>query len=152
MGPGHAIKCMVFDPGQTGFEGNNPGILYTGISRATTLGNGCVKNDSAFYLAGPYATKDRLTNLTQMRAKGRKKVTYLTVLRRQRWLDFLSVSELRTRSLPTAEHSELKRWLVTSTETKILLPTSFIFDFFIHINTYDSSREKFSTRYILPGD
>jgi hypothetical protein len=101
---------MVFDPGQTGFEGNNPGILYTGISRATTLGNGCV-NASAFYLAGPNATKDRLTNLTQLRAKGRKKVTYLAVLRRQKWLDYLGNAELQTQSLPTAEPSALKKWL-----------------------------------------
>jgi len=110
VGPGHAIPCMVFDPGQTGFEGNNPGILYTGISRATTLGNGCV-NDSAFYLAGPYATKDRLTNLTQIRAKGRKKVTYLAVLRRQKWLDFLRAAEVESKSFPTEQSSTLKTWL-----------------------------------------
>ena len=110
VGPEHAIKSMVFDPGQTGFEGNNPGILYTGISRATTLGNGCV-NDSAFYLAGPYATKDRLTNLTQIRAKGRKKVTYLAVLRRQKWLDFLRAAEVESKSFPTEQSSTLKTWL-----------------------------------------
>jgi len=110
VGPEHAIKSMVFDPGQTGFEGNNPGILYTGISRATTLGRGCVDN-SAFYLAGPYATKDRLTNLTQIRAKGRKKVTYLAVLRRQKWLDFLRAAEVESKSFPTEQSSTLKTWL-----------------------------------------
>jgi len=110
VGPEHAIKSMVFDPGQTGFEGNNPGILYTGISRATTLGRGCVDN-SAFYLAGPYATKDRLTNLTQIRAKGRKKVTYLAVLRRQKWLDFLRAAEVESKSFPTEQSSSLKTWL-----------------------------------------
>ena len=110
VGPGHAIKFMVFDPGHTGFEGNNPGILYTGISRATTLGNGCV-DDSAFYLAGPSATKDRLTNLTHIRAKGRKKTTYLAILRRQKWLDFLKAAELQSKLFPAATTSTLKTWL-----------------------------------------
>ena len=118
VGPGHAIPCMVLDPGRTGFEGNNPGILYTGISRATTLGNGCV-NDSAFYLAGPNATKDRLTNLTQLRAKGRKKVTYLAVLRRQKWLDYLSEAQFQTQSLPTADPAALKRWLKTNKQISL---------------------------------
>jgi hypothetical protein len=109
---------MVLDPGRTGFEGNNPGILYTGISRATTLGNGCV-NDSAFYLAGPNATKDRLTNLTQLRAQGRKKVTYLAVLRRQKWLDYLSEAQFQTQSLPTADPAALKRWLKTNKQISL---------------------------------
>ena len=110
VGPGHPIKSMVFDPGTTGFEGNNPGILYTGISRATTLGNGCVDN-SSFYLAGPSATKDRLTNLTQIRAKGRQKKTYLAVLRRQQWVEYLKNAELESKLFPAATPSALKSWL-----------------------------------------
>ena len=63
--------------------------------------------------------KDRLTNLTQLRAQGRKKVTYLAVLRRQRWLDYLSEAQFQTQSLPTADPAALKRWLKTNKQISL---------------------------------
>jgi len=53
-----------------------------------------------------------LTNLTHIRAKGRKKTTYLAaILLRQKWLDFLKAAELESKLFPAATTSTLKTWL-----------------------------------------
>ena len=49
--PKNAVDCVVvFYPGNNKFEGNNPGLLYMGKSRATTSGTG--RLDSALYFSG----------------------------------------------------------------------------------------------------
>ena len=47
------------------FEGNNPGTLYMGASRATTAGTG--NEDSALYFSGQNMNKFRVLNPTLQR-------------------------------------------------------------------------------------
>ena len=35
----NAVDRVIVDPGDKKFEGNNPGLLYMAVSRATTLGD-----------------------------------------------------------------------------------------------------------------
>ena len=76
IGPaGQPFKIMIFSPGDASFEGNNPGILYTGgCSRATTFG-GCDINKSAFYLTGKGVNLERFMNLVNKRVGGSYKRT-----------------------------------------------------------------------------
>jgi hypothetical protein len=43
------IQSIVVDPGNRGFEGNNPGLFYTLASRGTTLGVESDNLSSALY-------------------------------------------------------------------------------------------------------
>ena len=88
VGPEHPTKCMVFEPGNSSFEGNNPGLLYTGLSRATTLGRGNI-NDSALYLTGNNSNENRFCNLVHYRQKNKKNEKYIAIRRRDRWLQYL---------------------------------------------------------------
>ena len=45
--PDNPIKTLIVNPGSINFESNNPGLLYTTISRATTIGED--GGDSAIY-------------------------------------------------------------------------------------------------------
>ena len=81
VGPDHPMKYMIFEPGTSTFEGNNPGLLYTGLSRATTLGNGNI-NESALYLTGTNANEDRFCNLVHYWQKHKKNEIISTRIRR----------------------------------------------------------------------
>ena len=45
--PDNPMKSIIVNPGNINFESNNPGLLYTTISRATTIGED--GGDSAIY-------------------------------------------------------------------------------------------------------
>ena len=51
-GPTKDIKAIVVDVGSTLFESINPGVLYTALSQASTLGDESLTN-SAIYFSGP---------------------------------------------------------------------------------------------------
>lgn len=70
VGETYPIKIMVFDMGDSGVEGRNPGFVYSGISRALTLGMGDV-NASSLYFTG-FFDKHRLTDLVRKRTSGKK--------------------------------------------------------------------------------
>ena len=63
--PKNAVDRIVFDPGNKQFEGNNPGTLYMGASRATTAGTG--NRDSALYFSGQNMNTFRVINLRLQR-------------------------------------------------------------------------------------
>ena len=56
-------ESIVVDPGNKNREGNCPGLLYTAVSRATTLGNEDGL-DSALYFTEDYSTDERFRNIT----------------------------------------------------------------------------------------
>ena len=61
--PPNMIRRIIVDPGTKQFEGNNPGLFYTIMTRATTLGTN--KMDSAIYFTGWNMTKERIKNITR---------------------------------------------------------------------------------------
>ena len=121
VGPGECSQIMVFEPGTTSFEGHNPGILYTGLSRAKTLGLGNI-NQSAFYLTGSNATYDRITNLKYYRRKtSNAKSQYKSINRRQKWVDFLDEREKQTKQYDISfeQQSHLNKWIQHVNTNKI---------------------------------
>ena len=83
--PSNAVDVIVVDPGTRTFEGNNPGLLYMGVSRATTAGTN--KRDSALFFTGPNMNRARIMGITYQKGmwNGRKKL-YKKVELRERWV------------------------------------------------------------------
>ena len=69
--PPNAIQTIVCDPGTCQFEGKNPGLFYTILSRVTSLGDygdNLPESDrfknSAIYFIGQNMNKNRIRNIT----------------------------------------------------------------------------------------
>ncbi len=113
VGPTHPNKFMVFNPGNTGFEGRCPGLLYTGLSRASSLGNDI--NSSSFYLHGHDATMDRLTDVIHSRSHRNRGNLYKAIETRNQWIHFLSKKEQRTDlSLSEERKIHVIQWIQNS--------------------------------------
>lgn len=112
-GPTKDIKAIVVDVGSTLFESINPGVLYTALSRASTLGDESLTN-SAIYFSGPL-TYDRLTNVKYTRAKNNtnKKTLYQKVFMRDEWIKYLDDQIQKTYHVSEEEISELLQWIST---------------------------------------
>jgi hypothetical protein len=99
------IQRLVIDLGTRQFEGNNPGLTYTALSRATTLGDPDDIMTSALYFDGTL-TPDRLTNITtRMDNKG----LYKKVLLRHQWVKHIEKNRL-TLDFPSLETTTLFNW------------------------------------------
>lgn len=83
--PPNAVKRIIVYPGPRSFEGKNPGLLYTIISRVTTMGNPQDKFSSAIYFDGMDATTERYINIT-LGANGKQ---YAKVTDRKNWIQYL---------------------------------------------------------------
>ena len=99
----NAIGRIICDPGTKRFEGQNPGLLYTILSRATTLGED--KMSSAVYFTGNNATKARFQNITQ----GIHGTTYKKVILRERWMAVLKKG-IRQDNMTVKEQQQLIKW------------------------------------------
>jgi hypothetical protein len=65
VGPGHAIPCIIIQPGNISMERNCPGLLYMFISRGTTIGTKENRYTSAIFFFTSELTKDHIQNLTK---------------------------------------------------------------------------------------
>ena len=83
--PENAIKKIIVDPGTRGFEGENVGLFYQLLSRATTIGHPEDKLSSAIYFDGNNFNQHRFENLTM---KNEKEMYKMASLRKQ-WVDYL---------------------------------------------------------------
>ena len=69
--PPNPIKRIICDPGTRQFEGQNIGLFYTVLSRATTLGDNetCPEHEKyknlVIYFIGSNMNKSRITNITR---------------------------------------------------------------------------------------
>lgn len=108
-GPSKAIKKLIVDVGNSNFEAINPGVLYTALSRASTLGNS--EQDSAIYFSGPL-TFDRLTNVRYKRSHNQKKI-YEKVEMREKWISYLKERKQHTEVISFGERQQLKHWATT---------------------------------------
>ena len=77
--------CIICDPDNKKFEGRCTGLLYTALSRATTLGDETGRH-LAIYFTGEFFNYDRIKNLAK---KHNGKEEYENVIRRRTWVDFL---------------------------------------------------------------
>ncbi len=77
--------CIVCDPGEKRFEGTNIGMLYTAISRATTLGDPDGLN-SAIYFKGEDFRESRLRQLGKHVGTT---IDYKNIARRKLWVQYL---------------------------------------------------------------
>lgn len=117
-GTGKPIKMIVVDVGSTGFEGKNPGTLYTAISRASTIGNGNPLN-SALYFSGELE-RSRLKDVIHKRTKGNSKsnttrVLYDAIKLRNKWIDHLHKHLPTESTISSNEKHELKLWAESTT-------------------------------------
>lgn len=80
-------ECIVCDPDKRHVEGSALGLLYTAVSRATTLGD---KNGigSAIYFTGDSFTESRIRNLGKIKNSTED---YKRIKQRNLWIDFLKL-------------------------------------------------------------
>ena len=105
--PKNAVDCVVFYPGNNKFEGNNPGLLYMGISRATTAGTGNL--DSAIYFSGHDMNIYRVIGLKYQRDGT---TPYKKVQLREKWIKRLDDNTIKPQ-WNKKEREELTRWAKT---------------------------------------
>ena len=103
--PDNEVEAIICDPGTRQFEGLNPGIFYTMLSRATTIGdeNGV---GSAIYFDLSNMSPNRCMNLT-LTKKGE---TFSKVLLRNKWVQYLD-SKPRPPKLTEKQTEELISWV-----------------------------------------
>ena len=102
--PDNEIEAIICDPGSNGFEGINPGLFYTMLSRATTIGDGN-GHGSATYFDLTNMSPNRVMNLT-LNKKGE---TYAKVALRNKWVQHLDKMP-RPPMLTEDASRELIRW------------------------------------------
>ena len=105
--PKNAVDCVVYEPGTKRFEGSNPGLLYMGVSRATTVGTGAL--DSAIYFTGTNMNRHRVMNLTKQRDGA---TTYKKVTLRDAWVKRLDENTTEL-SYTNEEKNDLLKWART---------------------------------------
>jgi hypothetical protein len=99
----NAILRLICDPGNKTFEGNNPGLFYTILSRITTLGDIEDKMSSAIYFTGENMTPDRILNIT----KGANNHEFKRVVLRNQWVRFLNEHIQKSRMSDTEKNNIL---------------------------------------------
>ena len=102
---------LVCDVDEKKFEGLNPGLLCTAVSRGTTLGNDNGTN-SAIYFKGCTFKADRIRNLTC----SNDGTTFKKVTERNRWV--LHIEMQRQKTLDTVKgimktQQETLQWATT---------------------------------------
>ena len=112
------IQSIVVDVGTKAFEGSTPGLSYSAVSRATTLGQIENLHSSALYLKGKNATTDRFLNLHQ-NSQGHQ---YAKVLQRNKWVQYRIANTKRV-TFSQREQRQLIRWVQTTKYTTEQLDT-----------------------------
>ena len=105
--PQNAVNCIIYEPGTNQFEGSNPGLLYMGVSRATTAGTG--ELNSAVYFTGTNMNRHRVLNLTKKRDGY---TMYKKVELRKAWVERLDENTINLEFTDT-ERNELSEWAHT---------------------------------------
>jgi hypothetical protein len=94
------------DPGSQGFEGNNVGLFYTAMSRATTIGNPDDKMSSAIYFDGLHFSQKRITNLTKEQSGRLFKKAEL----RQNWVKYMKENNQKRKYYTKKEMQYIFKW------------------------------------------
>ena len=110
--PPNAVQRIICDPGDRAMEGNNPGLLYVLLSRATTLGNGG-HLDSAIYFTGVNMSKHRVLNLRY----NKKGETYKKIKLRDKWINRLD----KNTDKPKSNKTHIKETTKWSKKTQVTI-------------------------------
>ncbi len=112
--PPNAVECIICDPGTRQFEGVCPGLFYTVLTRATTLGEEGNHLSSALYFQSKNMNKDRITDITH----GTKGYEYFTVTQRKKWVAYLEANEKKHKPMDKIQQQELFDWYNKTRYTK----------------------------------
>ena len=113
-GPHKPIKTIIVNCGTNKFESSNPGLLYTAMSRASTIGESGA-NDTAIYFQGLQKSRYMYT------ANSKKENKRSQMIRdRQTWIDHLIKNEV-TKTYTTQEENELIEWTKTTISHRKLM-------------------------------
>jgi AAA domain len=104
--PENPVKRIIVDPGSRGFEGNNVGLFYTAMSRATTIGNPNDKMSSAIYFDGLHFSQKRITNLTKEQSGRLFKKAQL----RQNWVKYMKENNRKRKYYTEKEMEYIFKW------------------------------------------
>jgi AAA domain len=108
--PENPIQRIVLEPGDRKFEGNNVGLFYTAMSRATTIGNTGDRMSSAVYFDSPHFSIERFTNLTRQK-NGQM---YHKALLRQNWVRFMKEKNENRKQYTKEEMKKLFHWITSN--------------------------------------
>jgi hypothetical protein len=91
--PNDEFKYLIVNPGDLTTEQQNPGILYTAMSHAKTMGQMTPNNphpkDSAIFWTGLGISKIRVLNITKKRGLDGNITNCLKINKRQEWVNHL---------------------------------------------------------------
>jgi hypothetical protein len=109
-GENKEIKAIVFSPGSSSFESINPGTLYTGVSRASSIGNGDIEK-SSIYFCGTDCTTSRFTDVKNKRTS--EKIKYNRVAKRENWINHLKKNTTLNK-ISQEERHDIHHWIDTT--------------------------------------
>jgi hypothetical protein len=112
--PANTVLRLVCDPGNRGFEGINPGLFYTLLSRATTLGTPEDVRSSAIYFCGDDMTPGRVLFIDRKKEGGGRKL-YDKAQLRSIWVTQLK----RGHHTSGLEEAELEKLFQFFNETRL---------------------------------
>ena len=113
-GPHKPIQTIIVDCGTILFECSNPGLLYTTIARASTIGENGI-NDSAIYFQNLQKSRYMYT----ANSKNQDKQSQI-IKDRQSWIEYLNKNEV-TYEFTGEEENELINWTKTQVSHRILM-------------------------------
>lgn len=113
--PPNSVDRIIVEPGTRSFDGNNPGTLYMGTSRATTTGTGQL--DSAIYFTGPNMNRARVMDIKYLKSNTGKKKKYKKVTLREKWVERLEQNMIRPK-YSKDYINYIKKWCHEFTMTK----------------------------------
>jgi hypothetical protein len=93
------------------------GLLYTTVSRPTTIGTADEKLSSAIYFDGPDFSRQRITNLT----KDKSGKMYVKARLRQKWVDYLNKNSKLWKDCSLEEMGDLFAWISKQRYTTVQL-------------------------------
>ena len=102
----HMYHCVVIDADDKNFERNHTGLLYTAVSRGTTLGDSLGLN-SAVYFAENSLTRERVQQLTVCQ-NGEQE--YIKVTKRRMWVKHLDTNTLPNQNPNTPDAMSVFRY------------------------------------------
>lgn len=112
--PKHLFKSVVVDPDCQSCEATMTGLLYTAVSRGTTLGND-EGLGSAVYFIGPHLTKQRVMSVTKP-LKG--DTDLLRVQKRTNFVKHLQSNYVDLSGITTTQKKNLFQWFATNTRAE----------------------------------
>lgn len=127
--PPNMYKCIICDPDDKKFEGTALGLLYTAVSRGTTLGDENGLN-SAIYFTGDGFKAQRIYNLIK---KKDSVDDFELANKRRRWVSFLNENTYE-KPMTKRQIQYIRKWVTTKKYTYSQLTD--------HITTYITAKQK----------